>query len=434
MSHQLHQASVKRRRQQQSRGQINNQFPQNHPSSIESQQPVSSSVHYDQQQREQPQWHLHHPISMQYNGQHQQQQQMSANATNIEQDYAKSTINIDNNPFISSFNQQTSEQLRPTLHSTTTPQTYAPSQAYCNQQHLQWLSHVNAQAQQYNQQFPPSFPHGVFMPGYVPHGIHPFMQPVYPHGFSYAQRPAVHSNFNDPHRSSTNINGINSQHYLPQLHYTRTEIAVASQSNPSASATSNTVSHASSRMHTSQGRTPIPASTVSTNLRSSTTNATTHTSNISVYPAAESSIQSLRQTTNSTTSVSQPTTVSSNIAHFSNNTSRLKTKPKAASKAIPKERKSTKRTISGVTSSDSNNKPSAKVNQITEKEGECCICLEIPSDKEKAIINSCSHQFCWTCIEMWSEKENTCKEIKSTKKYLSLKNKLNFYKSLRSTM
>ncbi len=39
---------------------------------------------------------------------------------------------------------------------------------------------------------------------------------------------------------------------------------------------------------------------------------------------------------------------------------------------------------------------------------QCCICLENPSPKDKATINGCDHNFCFACIETWSERENTC--------------------------
>ena len=39
---------------------------------------------------------------------------------------------------------------------------------------------------------------------------------------------------------------------------------------------------------------------------------------------------------------------------------------------------------------------------------QCCICLETPSPKDKATINGCDHNFCFSCIETWSERENTC--------------------------
>eukprot|EP00979_Chaetoceros_neogracilis_P014485 scaffold4656_cov261-Chaetoceros_neogracile.AAC.5 len=43
----------------------------------------------------------------------------------------------------------------------------------------------------------------------------------------------------------------------------------------------------------------------------------------------------------------------------------------------------------------------------------CCICLDKPSDHELAKIDGCSHPYCFTCIEKWSECENTCPQCKS---------------------
>lgn len=38
----------------------------------------------------------------------------------------------------------------------------------------------------------------------------------------------------------------------------------------------------------------------------------------------------------------------------------------------------------------------------------CCICLDIPTHEELSSINGCSHPFCFTCIEKWADRENTC--------------------------
>jgi len=43
----------------------------------------------------------------------------------------------------------------------------------------------------------------------------------------------------------------------------------------------------------------------------------------------------------------------------------------------------------------------------------CCICLDKPSDFDLASINSCNHKFCFTCIEKWADRENTCPLCKS---------------------
>eukprot|EP00545_Synedropsis_sp_CCMP1620_P004939 CAMPEP_0119004258 /NCGR_PEP_ID=MMETSP1176-20130426/1042_1 /TAXON_ID=265551 /ORGANISM="Synedropsis recta cf, Strain CCMP1620" /LENGTH=460 /DNA_ID=CAMNT_0006955943 /DNA_START=661 /DNA_END=2043 /DNA_ORIENTATION=+ len=40
--------------------------------------------------------------------------------------------------------------------------------------------------------------------------------------------------------------------------------------------------------------------------------------------------------------------------------------------------------------------------------GSCCICMCDPDDGELATIDGCDHEFCFNCIEKWSERENTC--------------------------
>ena len=49
---------------------------------------------------------------------------------------------------------------------------------------------------------------------------------------------------------------------------------------------------------------------------------------------------------------------------------------------------------------DADKKPAAVVN--------CCICMCDVEPKELAMINGCDHQFCFSCIEKWSERENKC--------------------------
>ena len=38
----------------------------------------------------------------------------------------------------------------------------------------------------------------------------------------------------------------------------------------------------------------------------------------------------------------------------------------------------------------------------------CCICLDLMSKKDLAMINGCKHKFCFECIEKWADRENTC--------------------------
>ena len=58
----------------------------------------------------------------------------------------------------------------------------------------------------------------------------------------------------------------------------------------------------------------------------------------------------------------------------------------------------------------------------TEKKGDgdhnsaddnCCICLDKPSDHELSQIDGCIHPYCFSCIEKWSERENSCPQCKS---------------------
>lgn len=55
--------------------------------------------------------------------------------------------------------------------------------------------------------------------------------------------------------------------------------------------------------------------------------------------------------------------------------------------------------------------PAAKLKSTGEDDnddGNCIICLCEPDDDDLAKINGCDHQFCFGCIEKWSERENTC--------------------------
>ena len=67
------------------------------------------------------------------------------------------------------------------------------------------------------------------------------------------------------------------------------------------------------------------------------------------------------------------------------------------------------KTVSKRSLSESNDTQTPKLDSIdSEEDGQCCICLEEPSTLELASINGCTHNFCFTCIEKWSERENTC--------------------------
>jgi len=69
------------------------------------------------------------------------------------------------------------------------------------------------------------------------------------------------------------------------------------------------------------------------------------------------------------------------------------------------ERKNVKRALSECSPSDA----IKQLDQIgSEEDGQCCICLDEPSAQDLASINGCAHKFCFSCIEKWSERENTC--------------------------
>mmetsp|Transcript_2816 Transcript_2816/g.3326 ORF Transcript_2816/g.3326 Transcript_2816/m.3326 type:complete len:412 (+) Transcript_2816:127-1362(+) len=45
--------------------------------------------------------------------------------------------------------------------------------------------------------------------------------------------------------------------------------------------------------------------------------------------------------------------------------------------------------------------------------GSCCICMCDPDPGEISTVDGCEHNFCFDCIEKWSERENTCPLCKS---------------------
>lgn len=67
---------------------------------------------------------------------------------------------------------------------------------------------------------------------------------------------------------------------------------------------------------------------------------------------------------------------------------------------------------SASTSSASSKQPEEKMEEKDDAE-KCCICLEVPSSKELAKIDGCDHSYCFSCIEQWAARENTCPQCKS---------------------
>lgn len=49
----------------------------------------------------------------------------------------------------------------------------------------------------------------------------------------------------------------------------------------------------------------------------------------------------------------------------------------------------------------------------TEEECKCPVCLEEPTVQEMSSVNGCAHVFCFSCIEKWAERENSCPLCKS---------------------
>jgi len=44
---------------------------------------------------------------------------------------------------------------------------------------------------------------------------------------------------------------------------------------------------------------------------------------------------------------------------------------------------------------------------------DCCICLEQPLKEELSKLDGCGHLYCFSCIDEWSQRENTCPQCKS---------------------
>lgn len=70
----------------------------------------------------------------------------------------------------------------------------------------------------------------------------------------------------------------------------------------------------------------------------------------------------------------------------------------------------------------------AKKPSTLNKTATCCICLEIPTEEELSTINGCNHPYCFTCIETWANRENTCPLCKA--RFTKIE-KVNFVKKKR---
>jgi len=79
-----------------------------------------------------------------------------------------------------------------------------------------------------------------------------------------------------------------------------------------------------------------------------------------------------------------------------NNDSADESKKQPTTKKSPSSKKAPPSEVAG--------KPSA----IFSKTATCCICLEVPTEEELSAINGCDHPYCFTCIETWANRENTC--------------------------
>lgn len=217
---------------------------------------------------------------------------------------------------------------------------------------------------------------------------HPYHMPPYhqldpPPSVPYTPSSGTSTSTVTPHAAnfstypSAAFRMYSSHDRIPQRR--RSTTYAAPQAYPHAMPVPNTVAPLTANMHSSYDRMPLPVSVEGTMRRRHTTNAT-----LSPRPSDITSraIAPLVQVTREA-----PLTLHRNY--------------------IPKETKPIKRSLSECTSTDTN-QPS-KLDQIQSKEDrECCICLDEPSALDLASINSCAHKFCFTCIEKWSENENTC--------------------------
>ena len=186
-------------------------------------------------------------------------------------------------------------------------------------------------------------------------------------------------------------------------------------------------------------------------INAATTTTTTTTTTSSPDPTPSSRIQTLRSATrssgfsNTSNSTSRArngnsrTSASSNTATRNSSTSRPNTrayrKRNRNEISIPssKKAKSTPdsnsvKTEPSTTNNNNNatttpsSKKSCKSNTEPTKtpkkeepneDSKCCICLDVPTSFELAKIDGCSHLYCFSCIEEWAKRENTCPQCKT---------------------
>ena len=94
----------------------------------------------------------------------------------------------------------------------------------------------------------------------------------------------------------------------------------------------------------------------------------------------------------------------------SRNQSNSNTSTSPSKKRLKTDRKSSaKKEDDKKEAQDDDNKKVAS----NDESSKCCICLEIPTSTELAKINGCSHPYCFSCIEQWAKRENTCPQCKA---------------------
>jgi len=101
-----------------------------------------------------------------------------------------------------------------------------------------------------------------------------------------------------------------------------------------------------------------------------------------------------------TSSTTSSTSAVSSTKNSTKSTARRKRKPDDIAEADVKGGSAKKK--SKVAGSDKNEE---KTPDSVQK---CTVCFEVPSEEELARIDGCGHLFCFSCIEKWAERQNTC--------------------------